>query len=81
MLKVKGIYDGTKVVLLEPVMLQPNTTVEVLIPEPEQLYWQRLYDVGLIKAMRANRDQPRQAPAPARVSGEPTSQLIIEERR
>ena len=33
MLKVKGIYDGAKVVLLEPVDLQPNTAVEVLIPD------------------------------------------------
>ena len=85
MLKIKGIYDGTKVVLLEPVTLQPNTTVEVLIPEPaadpEQLYWQRLIDAGLIKSVRARRDQPRRAPAPVRIAGEPVSQTIIEERR
>lgn len=85
MLKVKGIYDGTKVVLLEPVALQPNTAVEVLIPEPagdaEQLYWRRLIDAGLVKSMRARRDQPRQAPAPVRIAGEPVSQTIIAERR
>ena len=85
MLKVKGIYDGNKIILLEPVALQPNTTVEVLIPgpaaEPEQLYWQRLIDSGLIKSVRASRDQPRRAPAPVRVAGEPVSRMIIEERR
>ena len=48
MLKVKGIYDGTKIVLLEPVSLLPNTPVEVLIPEQEQAYWQQLIELGLV---------------------------------
>ncbi len=85
MLKVKGIYDGNKIILLEPVALQPNTTVEVLIPEsaadPEQRYWQRLIAAGLVKSMRASRAQPRRAPAPVRIAGEPVSQTIIDERR
>jgi hypothetical protein len=31
MIKVKGIYEGTSVRLLEPVSLAPDTLVEVLI--------------------------------------------------
>ena len=53
MIKVKGIYDGSKVVLLEPVSLQPNTPVEVLIPENEQIYWQQLNELGLVKEVRS----------------------------
>ena len=85
MLKVKGIYDGDKVILLDPVTMRPNTTVEVLIPEsaadPEQRYWQRLIDAGLIKSVRATRVQPRRALAPVRIAGKPVSQTIIDERR
>ena len=85
MLKVKGVYDGTRVVLLDPIALQPNTAVEVLIPEAgvdaEQLYWQRLRATGLITTTRTRRRQPRQAPPPVQVSGEPVSQTIIDERR
>ncbi len=33
MLKVKGVYDGVRVILLEPVTLLPDTKVEVLIPD------------------------------------------------
>ena len=84
MLRVKGIYDGTKIVLLDPVSLSPNTTVEVLIPDQnadkEQLYWQSLIEKGLIKEVRAlsSDDQPF---TPVRVTGEPVSQTIIEARR
>ncbi len=85
MIKIKGIYDGAKVVLLEPVALQPNTAVEVLIADQdadqEHTYWQRLIETGLIKSVRAPRRASRQAPAPAHVTGEPVSQTIIEERR
>ena len=80
MLKVKGIYDGTKIVLLEPVSLLPNTPVEVLIPEQEQAYWQQLIELGLVKEVRTppTEDQPF---TPIRVTGDPISQTIIEERR
>lgn len=84
MLRIKGIYDGQKVVLIEPVTLPPNTAVEVVIAEPdnnpEQLYQQRLLKLGLIKERPA-------APVdttpytPIEVSGPPLSQTIIEERR
>ena len=36
MKRVKGTYDGSKVVLRERVDLPPDTEVEVLIPEPAE---------------------------------------------
>ncbi len=84
MLRIKGIYDGQKVVLVEPITLPPNTAVEVLIAEPasesEQLYRQRLLKLGLIKDRPASPadDTPY---TPVEVSGPPLSQTIIEERR
>lgn len=80
MLKVKGVYDGSKIVLLEPVSLQPNTPVEVLIPEDEQIYWQRLTELGLIKEVRSQLNTG-QTFSPIHVVGTPLSQIIIEERR
>ncbi len=85
MVKVKGIYDGDKVILLDPVSLQPNTAVEVLIPDqavgPEQVYWQRLVEQGLIKDIRPTPTDERPPYTPVHVSGAPISQTIIEERR
>ncbi len=84
MLKVKGTYDGEKIVLLAPLPLAPNSTVEVLIPEQavdmEQVYWQRLISQGLIKEVRP---QPMDECTftPVHVTGAPVSQTIIEERR
>ncbi|MCK6629526.1 MAG: hypothetical protein L6R45_30665 [Anaerolineae bacterium] len=80
MVKVKGIYDGTKIVLLEPVSLLPNTPVEVLIPEQEQLYWQQLLELGLIKEVRSQL-LPGSEFVPVRVSGVPVSETIIKDRR
>jgi len=85
MLKVKGIYDGDKVILLDPVSLQPNTAVEVLIPdqaaELEQVYWQRLVELGPIKESRTSPVDDRLPYTPVHVTGTPISQTIIEERR
>ncbi len=80
MIKVKGIYDGSKVVLLEPVSLQPNTPVEVIIPEKEQIYWQRLNETGLIKELRSHSEEDI-SHEPVSTTGTPISQTIIEERR
>jgi hypothetical protein len=80
MLKVKGIYDGLKIVLLEPVSLLPNTPVEILIPEQEQTYWQRLIEMGLIKEVRALPLEDLVV-TPVNITGSPISQTIIEERR
>ena len=85
MLRIKGIYDGQKVVLSEPIMLPPNTAVEVVIADPaveqEPAYWQRLIEQGLVKTVRPERRTPRQAPAPTPVTGEPVSETILAERR
>ena len=82
MLRVKGIYDGKTITLLEPLALPKNTAVEVLIaePEPEQLYRQRLLTLGLIKE-RPDVPADTTPYTPIEVSGPPLSQTIIEERR
>ena len=80
MIKIKGIYDGSKVILLEPVSLQPNTPVEVLIPEKEQIYWQQLNELGLVKEVRAQLINDTSF-KPVKTTGQPISQTIIEERR
>lgn len=80
MLKIKGIYDGAKVVLLEPVLLGPNTPVEVLVPDQEKIYWQRLIELGLVKEICTPPTDDRIF-APVHVSGAPVSQTILEERR
>jgi hypothetical protein len=84
MLKVKGVYDGTKVILSEPLPLPPNSAVEVLILEPstdpEAVYWQQLLSQGLIKEVRPQPTE-EQTFTPVRVAGDPISKTIIEERR
>lgn len=84
MLRVRGFYDGTKVVLLDSLPIQPHTTIEMLIVDSaidvEQVYWQCLIDQGLIKEIRSQPidEQPFE---PIPVAGTPVSQTIIEERR
>ena len=85
MIKVKGIYDGTNVRLLEPVNLKPDTPVEVLIPEQaseteqEQAFLQRLVNKGLlVNAPPVKKGKPFK---PISIRGEALSQTIIKERR
>jgi hypothetical protein len=84
MLRVKGIYDGKKVTLLETISLAPNTAVEILIPEEgedaENLYWQRLIELGLIRQLALLASEP-DFYEPVPVSGEAVSDMIIRERR
>jgi len=84
MYKVKGIYDGEKVVLLEPLPIPPDTSVEVLVTEealdPEQVYWQQLVERGLIAKVRPL-PLGEEPVNPVRASGRPVSEIIIEERR
>lgn len=84
MLKVKGVYDGTRVILLEPVAWPPDTQVEVLIPdtdgEAERAYWQRITELGLLKQIRPRSVSSRPF-TPVQVNGLPLSQTIIDERR
>ena len=81
---VKGVYDGTKVVLSEPLPLPPNSTVEVLILEDstdkEAVYWRHLLDLGLIKSIRPLLSDTQEF-TPVHVTGDPVSQTVIEERR
>ena len=84
MLRVKGIYDGQKVVLTEPISLPANTAVEVIIDEPENerelIYHQRLVKLGLLKERPEPADEST-VYTPVQVKGMPLSQTIIEDRR
>ena len=84
MTKVKGIYDGTNIVLLEPLTLPPNTEVEILIPEQaideEEAYLEELLALGLMKEVKPS--STTFAPVePVTLTGKPLSDTIIEERR
>jgi len=88
MIKVKGIYEGTYVRLLEPVDLAPDTPVEVLIPEDaaewgqEQAFLKRLMEEGLLAPTRLTPSAREEEPfEPVPIQGAPLSQTIIEERR
>ena len=84
MYKVKGVYDGEKVILLEPLPVPPHTSVEVSVTEEpldlEQIYWQQLVELGLIAEVRPLPlvEEPF---SPVHASGRPVSEIIVEERR
>lgn len=84
MYKVKGIYDGKKVVLLEPLPVPPDTSVEVSVTEealdPEQVYWQGIVERGLIAKVRPL-PLDEEPVSPVQAAGRPVSEIIIEERR
>jgi hypothetical protein len=81
MIRVKGVYDGKNVKLLEKISVAPNTTVEVLILEEEidseSVYQQRLAELGLIRqlAIPTNKLASYQ---PVPVTGEPVSEVCFE---
>jgi hypothetical protein len=88
MIKVKGIYEGTSVRLLEPVSLAPDTLVEVLIPETakeqkqEWAFLKKLVEKGLLTSIEAALSLHEEVPfEPVSIQGEPLSQTIIKERR
>jgi hypothetical protein len=68
MKRVRGTYDGSAVVLREPVDLPPNTEVEVLIPEPGEA------------ALVATLDRLDQTPAGETLSLEQVVELVHEVR-
>ncbi|MDQ4078744.1 MAG: hypothetical protein M3220_21190 [Chloroflexota bacterium] len=86
-MRIKGIYDGEKVVLLEAISLSPNTVVEVIIPDEatpgEDAYWEMLAELGLVVAQNSTptSGEGEEDFTPIMVEGEPLSQTIIEERR
>lgn len=84
MRRVKGIYDGKRIELLEEITLPPNTPVKVVIWQEdedwEELYWQRLMELGLLKEVHTQSDCLPSF-TPVHVEGPPVSQTIIEDRR
>jgi hypothetical protein len=84
MYKVKGVYDGKKVVLLEPLPVPAHTSVEVSVTgeslDLEQVYWQQLVELGLIAEVRPL-PLDEEPFSPVRATGKPVSEAIIEERR
>ncbi|MCB0114395.1 MAG: hypothetical protein KDD84_09905 [Caldilineaceae bacterium] len=86
-IRVKGIYNGKTIELLEAVTMPPDTVVEVLVPELEptrkerlQQQIQDLVDKGVLT--HAAMDRPRDLDFhPVTVAGKPVSETIIEERR
>jgi hypothetical protein len=86
MTKIKGVYDGKHVRLLEPVHLVPDTPAEVLIPESEeeesreQAFLECLVEGGLLLVKEVS--WPEETPLePVPIEGPSLSQTIIEERR
>ncbi len=90
MIKVRGVYDGERVRLLEALDIPPNTEVEVLIPESRsdatageesgEPHWQRLIEAGLIKD-RPHPEEIDDSFEPIPNPGEPISDTITRERR
>jgi hypothetical protein len=84
MQRVKGIYDGISVRLIEAVDLPPDTEVEVLIPDRgtdrEEEYWRQLKEAGLV-LQRPQRPATERRFRPVPISGEPLSQTVIDNRR
>ena len=86
-IRVKGIYNGKTIELLEAVTIPPDTEVEVLVPEAVltrkerlQQQMQDLLDSGVLT--HAAVDRPRELDFhPVTVAGKPVSETIIEERR
>lgn len=84
-MRVQGIYDGEKVVLLEPLPLAPNSPVEVVIPDSpdatEDEYWARLAELGLVTAPATPPTADGDSFNPISIEGEPLSKTIMESRR
>jgi hypothetical protein len=84
-MRVRGIYDGTHVRLLDPVTIPPNTEVDVLLPDTEEQrqeheFLQRLLDLGIITEIR-HPEEWDDSFDPVPNPGEPISETIIRERR
>ena len=80
---IRAIYDGQRVVLLEPVDLPPNTPLDVAVLDDaaaEQQVLETLKAQGLIHSTTplANTLLPFTA---VTVEGPPVSQTVLEERR
>ncbi len=84
MLRVKGTWDGEKIVLVEPLPVPAQTPVEVLVAESaeddEQQYWDLLAELGIVLEHRTG-VSPAEDAALIHIDGEPLSATIIRERR
>jgi hypothetical protein len=83
MQRVKGIYDGEHVRLVEPLEIPPETEVEVIAPDEADLedeYWRRLKEAGLVRERR-RRTTGERTFTPIQIEGEPLSQTVIDNRR
>ncbi len=90
MQKVRGIYDGERVGLLNEVNIPPSTEFGVLVPdesdpnasedEQEEVYWRMLKEMGIV-LQRARPDLVDDDFDPIPSIGELLSETIIRERR
>ena len=84
MLRIKGIYDGKRIDLLEEIQLPPNTPVQVVIwqesDDREVQYRQRLIESGLLNDLHLT-TECLPSFTPVQLDGEPVSSTIIEGRR
>ena len=64
-LRVRGVFDGEKVIPREPLNLPPDTEVEIVVPEREITYAERYLGLPRIEV---------KGPGPA------ASEIAIEER-
>ncbi len=89
MFKVKGVYNGTTVDLLEPVSIPVNTMVEVMIEgaqpstsseqRAEQTFLEHLLEIGMITHIPSGEVDPTPF-EPIVITGKPLSETIIEDR-
>ena len=89
MFKVKGMYNGVTVDLLEPVSIPVNTAVEVMIEgfqlstsgeqRAEQTFLEHLLEIGMITHIPSGEVDPTPF-EPIVITGKPLSETIIEDR-
>ena len=89
MIKVKGIFNGTTIDLLEPIFIPTNTAVEVTIEttddmdqsdaKAERAFLEHLLAIGMISHIPSGEVDPTPF-TPIFVPGKPVSESIIEDR-
>ena len=89
MFKVKGMYNGVTVDLLEPVSIPRNTEVEVRIEsvpksasydkDAHRIFLEHLLEIGMITHIPSGEVDPTPF-EPMVIPGKPISESIIEDR-
>ena len=80
---IRAIYDGQRVVLLEPVELPPNTPLDVVVVD-DAMAEQRVVEALHAQGLLDNTERPANTLlpfTPVTIQGAPLSQTVIEERR